>query len=154
MTAVAAPARRRAAAPARRRSAPPAARPELKVAPVRARSGRLGTVVVLAVLFALVSAVVFHVVLAQNQLQLDRLNTQIGLEQRAYETHRLAVSQLSAPERIIQEAERLGLIVPPQGPQYLFVPGAPPLAGDPGATATTNLQDWTKAKPSLGSQQP
>jgi cell division protein FtsL len=154
MTAVAAPARRRAVAPPRRRSAPPAARPALRVAPARARSGHLGTLMVVAVLFALVSAVVFHVMLAQNQLQLDRLNSQIAAEQQRYEQRRLTVSELSAPQRIIQEAERLGLILPAQPPQYLFVPGAPPLASDAGATATTTLPDWMKAKPSLGSQQP
>jgi hypothetical protein len=157
MTAVAAPARRRAVAPPRRRSVPPAApaaRPALRGAPARARAGRGGSVVVVAVLFALVSAVVFHVMLAQNQLQLDRLNSQIALEQRDYEQQRLTVSELSAPQRIIQEAERLGLVLPVQPPQYLFVPGAPPLASDAGATATTTLPDWMKAKPSLGSQQP
>ena len=54
----------------------------------------------------------FHVVLAQNQLQLDRLNAQITKEQRTYEQRRLTASLLASPQRIIQEAERLGLVVP------------------------------------------
>jgi hypothetical protein len=113
----------------------------------------MGTLLALFTVFALVSAVVFHVVLAQNQLQLDRLNTQIAQEQRSYEQHRLTTSLLASPPRIIQEAERLGLVVPPEAPQYLYIDGAPmPTLGD-GATADT-LADWTKAKGSLVAQQP
>ena len=116
-------------------------------------SGGVGTLLAVFTVFALVSAVVFHVMLAQNQLQLDRLNTKIATEQRAYEQHRLTTSLLASPQRIIQEAERLGLVVPAEPAQYLYVPGAPmPSLGD-GATADT-LADWTKAKPSLGAQQP
>ena len=63
----------------------------------------------------------FHVVLAQNQLQLDGLNVQITKEQRTYEQRRLTASLLASPQRIIQEAERLGLVVPPDPPQYLYV---------------------------------
>ncbi|MFI5054020.1 MAG: hypothetical protein ACHQDE_06625 [Acidimicrobiia bacterium] len=149
-----------AARPASRRSptlrASPALRaaPPLRVATRRARTGRLGTLLAFTTVFALVSAVVFHVMLAQNQLQLDRLNGQIATEQRLYEQHRLVTSQLSSPERIIHEGERLGLVVPAAAPQTLFVPAAPLPATDTGATATTTLDDWTKAKPSLGSQQP
>ncbi len=103
--------------------------------------------------FALVSAVVFHVVLAQNQLQLDRLNARIVQEQRLYEQHRLTTSLLASPQRIIQEAERLGLAVPAEPAQYLSVPNAPMPSLGAGATADT-LADWAKAKPSLGPQQP
>jgi cell division protein FtsL len=138
--------------PARKIPAAPA-RPNLQVVPARARVGRVGTLLAVFTVFALVSAVVFHVMLAQNQLQLDRLNTKIATEQRAYEQHRLTTTLLASPQRIIQEAERLGLVVPAEPAQYLSVPGAPmPSLGD-GATADT-LADWTKAKPSLGAQQP
>ena len=158
MTTVAVPARRGGASttarrPARKDSAV-RVKPNLRVVPdARARTGRIGTLLVLFTVFALVSAVVFHVVLAQNQLQLDRLNTQIAQEQRSYEQHRLTTSLLASPPRIIQEAERLGLVVPPEAPQYLYIDGAPmPTLGD-GATADT-LADWTKAKGSLVAQQP
>jgi cell division protein FtsL len=138
--------------PARKDPAVPA-RPKLQVVPARARVGGVGTLLALFTVFALVSAVVFHVVLAQNQLQLDHLNAQIAQEQRAYEQHRLTTSLLASPQRIIQEAERLGLVVPTEPAQYLYVPNAPmPSLGD-GATAET-LADWTKAKSSLGDQQP
>jgi hypothetical protein len=103
--------------------------------------------------FALVSAVVFHVVLAQNQLQLDRLGSQIAAEQRSYEQHRLTASLLASPQRIIQEAERLGLVVPPEPAQYLYVDGAPMPKTEDGSTADT-IADWSKTKPSLVAQQP
>ncbi len=121
--------------------------------PPRVRVGRVGALLALFTIFALVSAVVFHVVLAQDQLQLDRLNLRIAQEQRVYEQHRLTASLLASPQRVIQEAERLGLVVPAEPAQYLSVPGAPmPSLGD-GATAET-LGDWTKAKSSLGARQP
>jgi hypothetical protein len=106
------------------------------------------------VLFALVSAVVFHVVLAQHQLELDHLNTQIAAEQRTFEEKRLVASELSAPARIVQEAQRLGLVMPATPPPYLIVPGAPEPPAESGTTATTSLADWAKAKPSLELRQP
>ena len=96
----------------------------------------------------------FHVVLAQHQLELDHLNAQIAVEQRAYEQHRLVVAELSSPVRIIQEAERLGLVAPSVATARRSTSRArrsPPPNND--ATATT-LKEWTKAKPSLGRQQP
>jgi hypothetical protein len=103
--------------------------------------------------FALVTAVVFHVVLAQNQMELDRLNGQIATEQRVYEHRRLTSSLLASPARVIQEAERLGLVLPPEPAQYLYVFNAPMPETDDGSTAET-LGEWSKTKQSLGSQQP
>ena len=154
MTTVAAafPARRTSTS-ARRPARDTAARPDLRVVPAARRVGRVGTLLAVFTVFALVSAVVFHVVLAQHQLQLDRLNTRIVQEQRVYEQRRLTTSLLASPQRIIQEAERLGLVVPPEPAQYLYVDGAPmPSLGD-GATADT-VADWTNVKRSLGPQQP
>jgi hypothetical protein len=103
--------------------------------------------------FALVSAVVFHVVLAQNQMQLDHLNTEIAKEQRTYEQRRLTASLLASPPRIIQEAERMGLVVPAAPAQYLYADNAPMPRTNDGATADT-IADWSKTKPSLGPRQP
>ena len=158
MTTVAVPARRGGVSTSARRPAreDPAVRvkPNLRVVPdARARTGRIGTLLALFTVFALVSAVVFHVVLAQNQLQLDQLNTRIASEQRVYEQRRLITSQLASPQRIIQEAERLGLVVPAEPPPYLYVDHAPmPSLGD-NATSST-IEDYAKVKPSLGAQQP
>jgi hypothetical protein len=158
MTTVAAPARsaRRPSPSARRPAREDSAvraKPNLRVVPARARAGGVGTLLALFTVFALVSAVVFHVMLAQNQLQLDQLNTRIAQEQRVYEQRRLTSAVLASPQRIIQEAERLGLVLPAAPPPYLYVDNAPlPSSGD-GATADT-LADWTKAKPSLGPSKP
>jgi cell division protein FtsL len=115
--------------------------------------GRVGGVLAVVTIFALVSAVVFHVVLAQNQMELDRLNVQITKAQRTYEQRRLATNLLASPQRIIQEAQRLGLVVPTEPAQYLYVPNAPMPKTDDGSTAST-IADWSKTKPSLGDPQP
>ena len=115
--------------------------------------GRVGVLLAIVTVFALVTAVVFHVVLAQNQMELDHLNVQIAKEQRVYEQRRLTSSLLASPQRVIQEAERLGLVVPPEPAQYLWVPNAPMPKADDGSTAET-ITDWSKTKPSLGPQQP
>ena len=103
-------------------------------------------------MFALVTAVVFHVVLAQNQMELDRLNGQITAAQRTYEHRRLTESLLASPQRVIQEAERLGLVQPAEAAQYLYVEHAP-LPKSDGSTEDT-IADWSRTKPSLGPQQP
>jgi hypothetical protein len=162
VTTVAAPTRR--ASPAARRPArgtataarrparAVAARPAATRATARLHVGRLGTLLVVFTLFALVSAVVFHVVLAQNQLQLDHLNSQIAKEQRTYEQRRLTASLLASPQRVIQEAERLGLVTPAEPAVYLQVPGAPmPKTAD---GSSTTIADWSETKPSLDPQQP
>jgi cell division protein FtsL len=115
--------------------------------------GRIGVLLAIVTMFALVMAVVFHVVLAQNQMELDRLNVQIAKEQRVYEQRRLTTSLLASPQRVIQEAERLGLVLPPEPAQYLYVPDAPMPRTDDGSTAET-ITDWSKTKSSLGPQQP
>jgi cell division protein FtsL len=129
-------------------------------APAKARAasrpfaiGRVGALLAVVTVFALVTAVVFHVVLAQNQMELDRLNGQIAKEQRVYEQRSLISSLLASPQRVIQEAERLGLVQPTDPVQYLSVPGAPMPKTDDGSTDDT-IADWSKTKPSLGAQQP
>ena len=158
MTTVAAPTRRTPPARTRARTssrptAPGAAHTTKRVAVEHRHVGRYATLLVLFTVFALVSAVVFHVVLAQHQLELDRLNSQITKEQRTYEQRRLTASLLASPQRIIQEAERLGLVVPPDPPQYLYVDNAPLPGNDDGSTADT-IANWSKTKPSLDPQQP
>jgi cell division protein FtsL len=163
VTTIVAPARRARPRPAARPAAPAEARPKApRSAPGKARArsaarplaiGRVGTVLAIVTLFALVTAVVFHVVLAQNQMELDRLNEQITKEQRIYEQRRLTTSLLASPQRVIQEAQELGLVLPPEPAQYLYVPGAPMPKTDDGSTADT-IADWSRTKPSLGPQQP
>jgi hypothetical protein len=96
---------------------------------------------------------VFHVVLAQSQLELDHMSNEIAKAQQTYEKRRLAVARLSAPERIIDEARRLGLALPADPPIYLTVPGAPVPEGDATAPSTAT-SDWKVVKPHLGDTQP
>jgi len=119
---------------------------------VRRRTGGL-TIAAVGTVCALVFAVVFHVVLAQSQLELDQLTDKIARAQRTYESRRLEVAKMSAPERIITAAQNLGLELPPDPPMYLTVPGAPVPAGAASQPATT-LTEWKVVKPHLGDSQP
>lgn len=105
------------------------------------------------VVFVLVSAVLFHVLLAQGQLELDRLDAQIAVERREYEQRRLEASNSASPPRIIEAAQRQGLVIPPEPPTYLQVEGAQVPAADAGNPSTT-LDDWEDVKPTLGEHQP
>jgi hypothetical protein len=137
--------------PARTASRAPAAKARAAARPFAI--GRVGTLLAIVTVFAVVTAVVFHVVLAQNQMELDRLNGQIAKEQRVYEQRRLMSSLLASPQRVIEQAELLGLVLPPEPARYLYVPNAPMPKTDDGSTADT-IADWSKTKPSLGPQQP
>jgi len=108
-----------------------------------------------AVLFGLV---VFQTMLVQNQQRLDRLDQQVREQQAIYQQQRLQVAELSAPDRIVAEATRLGL-VPPPGTTYL-TPTESVVAPDPAADSATDTadpapatttDDWSQVKPELGS---
>jgi len=138
--------------------------PGLSPARRRRRVRLVGTLVsffVVAVVFGLVG---LHVMLAQNQFRLDRLNTQAAAEQAAYERSRLKVDQLSAPDRIVGEAEsKLGMV--PAGPVTNLAPSPPATAASsasagsgrksPTTNAATTPQgdhaptDWSTVKPQL-----
>jgi hypothetical protein len=140
------------AVPRVRTAAAIAARPHPRLYVARREhTARVGVFVVLATVFTLVSAVVFHVVLAQGQLELDHLSREMSVARREYEQRRLQTSTLASPQRIIQEAQRLGLVMPADPPRYLEVAGAPALPSQGDETATT-LGDWKKVKPHLGDE--
>jgi cell division protein FtsL len=165
------PVRRSGTQPVRRSGTQPVRRSGTQpVRPIRRADGRarahrpartaaglragIGVFVAAAAVFVLVSAVLFHVVLAQGQLELDRLDARISAERQEYEQRRLETSTLASPQRIQEEAERQGLVKPDGPPVYLYVEGAPlPAADDARGTATT-LRDWEKVKPSLGDNRP
>ncbi len=106
-------------------------------------------------LFGLVSVVsvfvvvAFHVMVAQSQLQLDRLTRQGAQQQQKYEQLRLQVATLSAPGRIAKRAEELGMR--PGGPStFITVPesGAPHPKQDPNSATA----DYQKVKQRLGTR--
>jgi cell division protein FtsL len=158
VTTIAAPPRRARSAPARGQARGQTRAPTRAKAAPRAAAhpfaiGRVGMLLAVVTVFALVTAVVFHVVLAQHQMQLDRLNGQITKEQRVYEQRRLDTATLASPQNVIQQAERLGLVQPGVSATTLYVPDAPLPKTDDASTDST-IADWSKTKPSLGPQQP
>jgi cell division protein FtsL len=69
-----------------------------------------GVTLLVAVVFGLVY---MHVVLAQRQFAIDRLNTKVHDQQAQYHTLRLQVAQLGSPQNIIATAEgQLGMVQP------------------------------------------
>jgi cell division protein FtsL len=117
------------------------------------------------VVFGLVGV---HVMLAQNQFQLDRLNSRSTLEEARYQRLRLEVDQLEAPQRIVATAEgRLGM-VPPPAVKYLTPSSrltsarssAPGLSAPTVASPSTGIppagegpRDWAAVKPQLVARQ-
>jgi hypothetical protein len=118
------------------------------------------------VVFGLVGV---HVMLAQNQFKLDRLNSRSAIEEGRYQRLRLEVDQLEAPQRIVATAEgRLGMVSSP-GVKYLTPsspltsatssspPGesAPSLASPSTGTppAGEGPTDWAAVKPQLVARQ-
>jgi hypothetical protein len=104
-----------------------------------------------AMVFGLVGV---HVILAQNQLRLDRLTAQAAAEQVTYERLRLQVAQLESPARIVKEATDRGMVMPP-GVTYLMPPRAQATTTTvPQGTATAPAasSDWPEVKPELAAR--
>ena len=82
----------------------------------RRRAGRRRLLVMLGIASVAVvglALVALHVLIAENQFTLDRLQQQAATEQASYEKLRLQVAQLEAPARIVSQAEgRLGMVQP------------------------------------------
>jgi cell division protein FtsL len=93
--------------------APRPVRPELTVVPDgRSRLG-VGLVVGLAViaLFAsLLGLAVFHTMLVESQAELDSLDAEIRAAEERTEDLRVEITEAEAPERILDAAERLGMV--------------------------------------------
>ncbi len=88
------------------------------VDPAEARRRRLTRVLtgllVAAVCAGLFSIVVLRVVLAQGQVQVDRLQASVDAETATQQQLRLQVAQLEAPAQIVAAAKsRLGMVPPP-----------------------------------------
>jgi cell division protein FtsL len=103
---------------------------------------------------SLIAAVAFHVVLAQSQLQIERLNRETIVEQHRYEQLRLEVARLASPERVVARARELGLVLPAEPSKIVTVPTDPgsPAAASPDSTATTLAESWPKVKPHLAAR--
>jgi hypothetical protein len=128
----------------------PAPRPHLRVVPpdyltARARQRRarrlvvLGGVAAAALLFGIVA---FHVVLTQSQLNIQHLQTRAQSSALREQQLRLEAARLESPERIVDDAKRLGM-VSPASVRYLTpasdAPVPPPAATTTPATAPKRL---------------
>jgi hypothetical protein len=107
--------------------APTTSAPALEVVAPAARTRRLrvlGGVAVTLLFASLLGLAVFHSMLVQGQLGLDRTDDQIEQEQMRQRELREQVATLAAPDRIVAEATRRGM-VQPENRAYLpaVVPG-------------------------------
>jgi cell division protein FtsL len=103
---------------------------------------------------ALLASAVFHALLAQGQQRLDRVDQQVTQAQQDYDRLRLNVDRLSAPERIVSEAERLGMVAPGKVQPITPAAGAgasvPNVPGVDAPTSGQGTTGYTKVKPYLG----
>jgi cell division protein FtsL len=141
-------------------------RPQLRVVEepsTRRISLGVVTVLVVGLIFAvLFGLVVFHTVLLKNQQRLDHMDAQVSDAQARYQSLRLQVAQLEAPQRVIDVAtHKLGM-VPPEGTTYLTPApdtGSSTTAGanqgassnsDTAAPSNDSASAWPEVKPYLG----
>jgi cell division protein FtsL len=178
MTATAQPQARVAAVPARapqRAPEAPPRRPPLRVVGPEERAARshrrrtrlaiTGGVAFLAV--SLFGVVVAHVVLTQNDFELQRLQHRSAVEEARYERLREQVAELESPARIVASAqERLGMIPPPSvkylTPSKADAAPSTPAGSNAQAQKTQKSQknsddeaamsDWSQVKHDLGNR--
>jgi hypothetical protein len=132
----------------------PEERRHLRVVPpdyisARARRRRARRLVVLGgvgVAGALFGVVAFHVVLTQSQLNLQQLRSKAEAASVQQQQLRLQAAQLESPERVVADAQRLGM-VPPATVRYLSpTPAGAPLPA-PTTTPTTAVARSAVPKP-------
>jgi hypothetical protein len=121
----------------------------------RDRRARLGVrLAVAAVVGAVLIVVGFHVMMAESQLQLERVDRATAKEQLRYQALRLRYADRAAPEAIVKRATQIGMI-PATSLRYLSAPGVPARgSGTDGtaATAPSLARDWEKVKKHLVAQ--
>jgi cell division protein FtsL len=118
-----------------RRAPAPAARPHLRLVGAgelrRRRVARLVTGALIVAVFAgLFSIVAMRVLLAQGQVEVDRLTASVEAKQAARQDLRMTVAELEAPAQIVAAArQRLGMVTPAT---VIYLTPLPPLtAGAP-----------------------
>jgi outer membrane murein-binding lipoprotein Lpp len=130
--------------------------------PARRLTPKVGvalTAVVFAILFAVAGA---HTIIAQSQIRLDGLDTQVQTEQSRYQQLRKDVAQMESPERVVAAAEAQGMVTP-QDLVYLQPPaaaGTSSIAASDTGTGTDTLASrptaapWSTVKPLLEAPAP
>jgi cell division protein FtsL len=131
--------------------------PDTKLSPAqRRRRARALLITGIAGAAAIGLALVyFHVVLAQRQFALDRLNSQVLKAQATYQDRRLQVSGLQSPQHIISMAEgQLGM-QQPANVTYVDPPAGHSAQGTgtssltPSSTAPAGDANWPQIKSAL-----
>lgn len=100
-----------------RRVPAPASRPHLRLVGAEPRERRITRLLtgalVVAVFATLFAIVALRVLLAQGQVDVDRLTTAIEGEQTAQQDLRMTVAELESPGQIVATArQRLGMVTP------------------------------------------
>jgi hypothetical protein len=126
----------------------------------KAHSRRYFVLSLSAILVAMFVLIGGHVLLAQNQATLDQLRREVTENRNQYDAVRLEVAQLRSPDRIISEAEALGLrepktvqyvqpvpITPSQSAKALAPDQSPALTDD--ASSQQKVERWEEIKPKL-----
>lgn len=112
---------------------------------------RAGVTLTVLLFVALFAVAVSHALLVESQARLDQLDDEVAEEQTRYEQLRADVAELEAPERIMAEAQGMGM-VEPADPVYIQ-PDRPVEQGSETETDDTDSTDtsWSDVKPILGS---
>jgi cell division protein FtsL len=117
-----------------------------------ARQGRRLLVTVCTTLTVLLAfgVAVSHVLVAQNQDRLDKLNRRLDAEQTRYEKLRYQLAELESPERVVAAAHnRLGMVEPPQVKYVAPVVANPTVIAEADVTVAP---DWRLVKAELASK--
>ena len=103
-----------------------------------------GTVITAVAVFAVVA---FHVMLAQGQVGLAKLQTEVSSAERDYQQARYAHAQAASPDRIIALATKMGLVPADRPPLPVAVPE--PAAPSTDTSGGGTLDGYTTVKSSL-----
>lgn len=83
----------------------------------------MGSTLLVTLIIGLVGALVLHATIIENQRDLDERRAEITRLAAETETMRNELAELEAPERIVKEALRIGMIEAPEI-EYLAAPSA------------------------------
>ena len=96
--------------------------------------------------------VTLHVLIAENQFTLDRLQQTAAAKQASYEKLRLQIAELEAPARVVSEAEgSLGLVQPGSVTYLPAIPAGPSSNDPPSADGATSPGSASSRSASAGS---
>jgi type II secretory pathway pseudopilin PulG len=137
-----------------RRGGAPDRRPPLQVVGDRPRrQGRRRSVAVVSfgmIGASLLSVVVGHALLAQDQVRLSAVQSALSAEQSAHRQAVIAAAKLETPSRIVAKARQQGMAPPAQTNQLPRVPLTTPLATPNVAATTTTTTPPSAATTSTG----